>query len=200
MTTELQEQALSVGLHPLVVSYLSMPLALQSPVGLRAWQRASNLITLNPDGDLRAMLEPMIGPINAVGICELIHLNQVLPDVEEVLEGRVTKIPALDPSTVYALICTIGYALKDEHDDWINTPTDHKQSRYHYKDGSIRAEYQVWLRRADHATRFVMDNLEPEMAIMFARTCIQVFRLPFHMSRMPAFSDFAQKYRHLVMA
>ena len=168
----------------------------------RSWTFVSEFLNAS-DGELPEMvaLATFIGALgDATGVKfnEFRKVSALLPQPEEILSGRLKKMPNIngakpEVSLSYALTTTLCYELK-ERDERIRKTHGAKW------DDANNADRKQWLKEADNFLLFIMENFQAEIGIMGTRTAIQIHGLPFCTTRMQHIDTFASKYRDLIMA
>lgn len=113
---------------------------------------------------------------------------QDLPDVNDVLTGRVTEIKALDVGLSYALTTSMCYALRNAYED----------SKAQTGDKAAQAK-EKYTSMCNYFLKFMMDNFKPEIVMMGSRTALTTFRLNMDFTKIPVFKDFTARYKGLLV-
>jgi MoxR-like ATPase len=166
----------------------------------RSWTFVSDFLNAN-DGELPEMVAlatfvGAIGDASGLKFNEFRKISAQLPPPEEILSGRLTKMPTIngqkvEVSLAYALTTTLCYELKEREE---------RIRRVHGKDWDNNNDRKQWLKEADNFLLFIMQNFPPEIGIMGTRTAIQIHALPFCTTRMKHIDTFAGKFRDLIMS
>lgn len=164
----------------------------------RSWMMISDFLNAS-EGELPEMVAlatftGAIGDASGLKFNEFRKVSAELPHAEEILSGRLQKMPKrVEVSLAYALTTTLCYELKER---------DEKIRRAHGKDwdSNSNADRKQWLKEADNFLMFIMENFQAEIGIMGTRTAIQIHGLPFCTTRMKHIDTFASKYRDLIMS
>src|SRR5690606_22957214 len=110
-------------------------------------------------------------------------LASQLPNPSDILDGKVTTLNSKDISLMYALTTAMCYELRDRFDETKQDKTKKKAF-----DSSF-----------DNFLGFMMDQFQPEIVIMGARTALSVFKLKLDPSSMKNFEKFADTYQDLIL-
>jgi hypothetical protein len=139
-----------------------------------------------PEMVLLGLVTGAVGDAAGIKFLEYRKNAADLPDPRAVLAGTVTKLNRAEVSLCYALTTALCYELKDEADKVKAANNDPK----------LR---EAWLKMADNFLGFMLDNFQPEVTIMGAKTALSVFKLQFEARKMKRFEEFTQKYKDLIM-
>lgn len=155
----------------------------------RTWEFVSDILKDSeniPELVLLTMVSGAVGEGVAAQFMEYRKNAADLPDPREVLAGKVTKLKRNDVSLCYALTTAMCYELKDAYERV-------------ERNGKKAAELDEWISMTDHFLGFMMDNFQPEVTIMGAKTALSVFKLRFDARKMKNFTPFSKKYQDLIM-
>lgn len=197
-----QEWAVTAGVHPAVVGYLShfkgdlydfdpqkSGKAFATP---RSWHFVSDIITDSeklPTSEINALICGTIGM--GVGAKFSAHrkLTHDLPSPEDVLAGRVKKLESKDIALQFSLTTSLCYELRINNERLIADKIDKKS-----KD-SRRKE---WYTHFDNVLKFWMSNFAPEVCVMGMKVAASVHGLPIDENFMPTFHKFVDQYATLI--
>ena len=164
----------------------------------RSWKFVSDLISANNSMSLET-LHPLIAGTVGDGVAYkfLAHLKVAkdMPNPRDVLEGREKKMKVADLSAKYSLTISMCYALRD-------MAAIAKENEKSGKSKKDKAAYDTvgWHVFADNFLGFMMDNFEPEMCILGAKTALQDYGLEMEHKLLKNFSTFFDKYGKLILA
>lgn len=191
-----QEHALRSGFHADVVGYLSAFKtelfqfdAMSASRGFptpRSWETVSDILRGDPNLPeivKTALIGGAVGDGIAVKFLEYQKHTAKLPKPEDILDGRIKQADFKETSLMYALTTSLCYELKERFE-------------ISKKDPSTKDSFH---KAADAFLGFMMDNFQPEMTIMGARTALAVFRIQFDPSKLTRWDDFSDRYQSLIM-
>jgi len=200
---DFQEHAILSGYHKTVVGYLTwqkQDLFNFDPASAfrgfptpRSWERVSKLISDDPDlSDMvkLALIAGAVGEGVAAKFIEYQKMNESLPNPSDILLG---KIKTLDPaqrketSVMYALTIGLCYEMRD-----IFTVGNEK--------GRSSPEWDHWVEVTDNFLAFMMDNMQPEIAILGMRTILSVFKLKPDAKKLKNWKRFSEQHGELILA
>lgn len=104
-----------------------------------------------------------------------------LPNVSDILAGKVKELKTKEISAMYSLATSIAYELKAMNESL----TGKKKEEWHPL--------------ADNALKFMMDCLTTEITVMSMRAMLQQYNLPFSPAKMQNFKEFHTKYGKLIL-
>lgn len=188
-----QQWALTKGIHPDVVGYLSFAkndlnnfdpkVHDRSFATPRSWSFVSELLTDELNEGINADI--VAGCVSeGIAIKFMAHrkISSRLPDPSDILAGKVTKLDVKEISAMYSLTTSLCYELKAAFE---NLSKDKKLDDWHPM--------------CENFIQYMMDNFEPEMVIMGAHTALKTHKLPFQHKKLKNFAEFFKKYAHLVI-
>ena len=155
----------------------------------RSWHFVSDILAGDPNlGDqvLIGLLSGAIGDGTALKFNEYRKNAADLPNPRDILAGTVKELKRREVSLCYALTTALCYELKDRSDAVA-------------RGGNKAADRAQWMKEADNFLGFMLDNFQPEVTIMGAKTALSVFKLQFVAKEMKNFKSFADKYKDLIM-
>lgn len=162
----------------------------------RTWEFVSNMISQNVAADVtRALICGAIG--DAIGNEFLLHRQFVadMPDIRGIFSGQITQFHASNPQYVtqiaYSLCLQLCYDLKTRSDVLAG-----KFSNALERDES--PEQNAWWIEADRAVGYVIDNFQPEIAVMMYKLALYTCKMRFTASKMKRFRHWAQRNHDLV--
>lgn len=164
----------------------------------RSWAFVSQILAQNPTTQefiLTALVIGCVGDSSGVQFNEFRKIASRLPNADEILSGRLKQMDKVEVQLAYALTTTLCYRLKDQIDDIKR----HHGEKFRTAE-SAKEEYGKWLDRADNFLAFIMNNFQPEIAIMGAKAALSVHRLPFDTAKMKTFDAFADKFKGLIVS
>ncbi len=198
-----QDWAIANHIHKTVVGYLTWQkheLFEFSPSSAsrgfptpRSWEFVSQLVEDDPNLPEQVIFAEIAGAVGeGVGIkfMEYRRLNEKLPNPSDILAGKVKglKEDQKETSIMYALTIGLCYELKEMYDTAMAAkPTD---------GGKL---FDEWIKAADHFFGFMMENFQPEMTILGARTILSNFKLRIVPPKMKNWKEFAQKHNTLIL-
>lgn len=179
---EWQQWAIRNGVHPDVIGFLSFnkgnlfkfnpkdaSTAWASP---RSWSFVSEILyeSMFESADAveqKAEVAGAVGEGMAGEFLEHRRVSQLMPSPEEILSGNVTELDRKmsgEISAKYAMIVATTYEINER-----------------YKAGATEAELKSML---NHGTRFMFNNTDPEMVIVYLRTIMKEYQIPFKVRKM----------------
>ena len=156
----------------------------------RSWEFVSKILSGDPNLSDQVMLGLLAG---AIGDGTALKFNEYrknaadLPNPRDILSGAVKELKRKEVSLCYALTTALCYELKDRSDVVA-------------KNGNKAADRAQWLKEADNFLGFMLEQFQPEVTIMGAKTALSVFKLQFVAKEMKNFKTFADKYKDLIMS
>lgn len=161
----------------------------------RSWHALSDILNANddlPDMIAMGLICGSVGEGIGVQFMEFRNFAADLPKAEEILSGRLKKMPKkVEVSLAYALTTTLCYELKNRADD---------VKREGGANFMASPQRKQWLIEADNFLEFIMENFQPEICIMGAKAAISSHKLPFDTQKMKHFDTFARKFKDLIMS
>jgi hypothetical protein len=164
----------------------------------RSWYFVSELLQEEgPDGRLvdtnlpidvlGSMIKGTIG--EGVGMKFMTYRNQAanLPHARDVLSGKVTKLNTKQIDVMYALVTALTYELKDSAERGLKAQAN--------GDRKPMDEFQ---KQVDTFFRFIMDNLEDELAVMGSKTVLGTYKLPIEAPVLKNWKEFVKRYADLL--
>lgn len=200
-----QRWALLTMQHPDVVGYLSAfkQKLFQFEAGTasrgfatpRSWEFVSDILRANDDLPETIMINLVAGAVGDGDAVQFVaHRTSAkdLPRVEDILSGKVLKMPngRPDVSLCYALATTLCYEMKERAEKVRGEAGDNwRKSK----------AYDQWIVEADNFFKFITDNFQPEICIMSAKAAIQLHKLPIDTQRNKNFVTFVERYKDFIM-
>ncbi|NJO62904.1 MAG: hypothetical protein HC836_33185 [Richelia sp. RM2_1_2] len=159
----------------------------------RSWEFVSQLVNEDPNLPemvILAMISGSVGEGAAIKFMEYRKLNEKLPNPSDILAGKITKLKddQKETSIMYALTIGLCYELKEKYD---------AARALESQDGG--KAYDAWVGLADNFFAFMMENFQPEMTILGARTILSNFRLRIAPTKMKSWKPFAQRHNSLIL-
>lgn len=160
----------------------------------RSWEGLSDYLDQAPhmtDHELRAMASGLISEGIAGKFMAYRKRTVDLPSPKDVLEGRVTELKKeTDISLRYALVTSLGYTLRDERDA--------TQSAIAVG-GNADVLNAALNAKVDYYLRFILDNFNPDLAIMACRMILTQYKIRLDVSRLKNFKEFTKEYGKYIM-
>ena len=200
-----QTWALTNRIHPEVVGYLTAfkECLFQFEPGTaargfptpRSWHFVSDILGTGSYMSEQISLGLITGAVGDAEGAKFMAFRKIaheLPRAEEILEGRLLKMPKkVEVQLAYALTTTLCYELKERADNIKRKGGDNWKNS---------AERKAWLTQADNFLMFMMENFQPEICVMGARAAISIHRLPFETTKMKNFDVFAGRFKDLIVS
>jgi hypothetical protein len=155
----------------------------------RTWEFVSDILPGSeklPELVLMGLVAGCVGDAAAAQFMEYRKNAADLPASSDILNGKVTKLKRNDVSLCYALTTALCYELRDNYVEV-------------ERNGKKAADHENWLKQANNFIGFMLENFNPEVCIMGAKTALSVFRLRFEAKKMPNFDTFTKQYKDLIM-
>ena len=140
----------------------------------RTWNFVSELLT-DDDTDESTLTDLTAGSIGeglAVKFMAHRKIASKMPNPEDILSGKVTKMESKEISAMYSLTISLCYELKESCDK--KSPTWNDQVNYFF--------------------RFIMDNFETELVIMGTKLALSTYKLPLDPDEIACFDEFHTKF------
>lgn len=202
-----QVWALTEKVHPQVVGFLSAfkdklhqfdaGTAARGFATPRTWEFVSDILYANPDLSdivLTGLICGAVGDASGLEFMEWRRIAADLPNVREILEGRLKRMPQrekkLETSLMYALTTSMCYELKEGADN---------VKRQNPSNWTTSPARKKWTEEADNFLEFIMNNFQPEICIMGAKAAVSIHKLPFDTVRMKHFDKFCDTYRDFLV-
>ena len=206
-----QEWAIMNRIHEQVVGYLSFQpndlfdfdprresYAFATP---RSWSFVSQLL-MEPNGNggfrdtdlphdiLSSLVKGTVGEGPAIKFMTYRKQAANLPKARDILDGTVTKLNVKQIDIMYALTTSLVYELSD----------DVIKAERAKKNGEKNSHDQMY-KSAECFFRFIMDNFEPEMVVMAARSMMSSTReTPIKPNSIPSWKEFVKNFSALIPA
>lgn len=147
----------------------------------RAWTFVSDIIADDLDDDTALnLLSGTVGDGTAIKFMAFQRIAGMMPNADDVLDGKVTKAENIDISAMVTMNINLCYELKERLD-------------------KIGAS-EEWYEMADNFLRFAMENFETEIAVMAGRVALVNFKLPLTPGKNKSFKDFHARYGKYILA
>lgn len=148
--------------------------------------RSTNL----PDDILSNIIKGTVGEGPAIKFMTYRKQAANLPRARDVLDGKVTSLKLKQIDVMYALTTSLVYELTDDVD---------KAERA--KAAGAKNSHDKLYECADRFFVFMMDNFEPELTVMGARSFMATTReRPFRPTALPSWKRFTKEYYSLIPA
>lgn len=192
-----QKWAVNNGVHPDVVGFLSHhkqklfsfdpksgDKAFATP---RSWVFVSDLISDSlPDSMNSHLVAGTVGEGFAIEFMAHRKIAAKMPKPDDVLFGKVKKLEVDEISAKYSLTVSMCYSLKEMQ----KRLEDDQDKDYTPKD---------WNNCIDNFFAFMMENFEPEMTILGAKTAVRDYNLPIKHRELKTFKEFYNRYGKYIM-
>jgi hypothetical protein len=155
----------------------------------RSWEFVSKMLADDPDLPeyvLTGLVAGAVGDGVAVQFMEYRKNAADLPDPRGILDGSIKELKRVEVSLCYALTTALCYEL---HAGW----------EKFVKGGKKPDEKKHWMAQADNFLGFMLDNFQPEICVMGAKTALSTYKLSFDAKAMKNFERFADRYKSLIM-
>lgn len=199
-----QKYALNAGFHPAVVGYLTThkqqlfefnpQSATNGFATPRSWEAVSDILredTNLPEQVLTAMIAGTVGEACAFPFMSYMKMAYSLPNPSDILDGKVKSLNSdhgkLDVSAQYALVISLCYEINDRYKEIL-------------RPGSKKPK-EVFFKAVHNGLKFMMDNLQVEMAVLGARILVREYRLDFNKDKdqIPCWQEFLKRYSDLLL-
>jgi hypothetical protein len=147
----------------------------------RSWSFVSDLLIDDDldEGTLTDLVSGAIGEGLAVKFMAHRKVAKQMPQPEDILSGKVTKINIKEISAMYSLTTSMCYELQE----------------------ADRKKVKEWDSMADNFFGFMMDNFPTELVVMGAKVALTNYQLPFDASKLKNFDKFHDKYgKYIIQA
>lgn len=154
----------------------------------RSWEFVSDLVKDSPNLPENVMLALIAGAVGegvAIKFMQYRKTAAQLPNPSDILAGRVTELRSKEISVMYALTTGLCYELKEAY-----TTAQRKEKGM---------TMDAWYKQADNFLGFMLDNFQPELCILGARTALSVFKLPLTPVKLKNWDKFAERYMDLIL-
>lgn len=154
----------------------------------RSWEFVSDLVKGSPnlpENVLLALIAGAVGEGVAIKFLQYRKTAAQLPNPSDILSGKVTELKSKEISVMYALTTGLCYELREAHEA--------------AKRGDKGLNIDAWYKQADNFLGFMLDNFQPELCILGARTALSVFRLPLNPMKLKSWDRFAERYMDLIL-
>lgn len=151
----------------------------------RSWEFVSDLVKSNPNLPENVLLSLVAGAVGeGVGIKFLQYRKTAsqLPNPSDILSGKVTDLKSKEISVMYALTTGLCYELREAH---IKAQRENK--------------IEDWYKQSDNFLSYMLNNFQPELCILGARTALGIFKLPLNPGKLKSWSEFSNRYMNLIL-
>ena len=146
----------------------------------RSWQFVSDFLS-DEFNDEETITDLTCGTVGeGLGIKFMAHRKMAskLPNPSDILSGKVTKLETKDISALYSLTISLCYELKE---------LSNKQV------GNLNDQLDIFF-------TFVMNNFEPELAILSCRLLLAKYQIQIQPYEVKSFSAYYKKYGKYVIS
>lgn len=193
-----EQWAIRAKIHPDIIGYLkghpgnlftfdpkSADNAFATP---RTWEFVSQLYDpKNPESMNRQLVGGTVGNGLAIEFMSHCRLKGMLPNPNDILDGKVTELKDKDKvstSALYSLVISMCYAMSER--------VDNAKS-----EGNDITSTEDWNEVSDRFLTFMMENMGTEMIIMGAIIALRTYELPIAVET-DAFDVFYRKYNKYI--
>jgi len=151
----------------------------------RSWEFVSDIVKNSPNLAENVLLSLIAGAVGEGVAIKFLQYRKTaanLPNPSDILSGKITELKSKEISVMYALTTGLCYELREAHA---------KAER----EGKI----EDWYKMGDNFLSFMLDNFQPELCILGARTALGIFRLPLYPNKLKSFAAFAARYQNLIL-
>ena len=146
----------------------------------RTWVFVSQLLAEENDHDvLTDLISGTVGEGLAIKFMAHRQYAHALPNVDDVLSGKITELKTKEVSAMYSLVISMCYELQDKH---------------------AKLDVNEWHKMADCFFGFMMDNFNTEIVVMGAKVALSTYKLPFQPGKLKNFDRFHKQYGKYIMA
>jgi hypothetical protein len=146
----------------------------------RSWTFVSELLDDSDDDNTTMnLIAGTVGEGLAVKFMSHRKVAGKMPKPEDILNGKVDKVPIKEISAMYSLTISLCYELQS---------ADEKKVKN-------------WDAMADNFFKFMMENFPTELVVMGAKVALTNYNLPFDASKLKHFDKFHDKYgKYIIQA
>jgi hypothetical protein len=147
----------------------------------RSWVFVSQLLTQElKDIELNDLVAGTVGEGIALKFAAHRKIASQMPNPSDILKGKVKELKNKDIGAKYSITISLCYELKASYDN---------------RGGERMKETDnnEWHKEIDNVFRFLLDNLDTELQVMFVSTLMKNYRLPMKTSKTPNYKEFSQK-------
>ena len=192
-----QKWAINSGVHPEVVGYLTVhkqnlfnfdpkspDKAFATP---RSWEFVSQTINDSmPESYMSTIVKGTVGSGIAGEFMAHRRVAAKMPTPEDVLTGKVTKLDVEDSSARYSLTIAMCYHLQETYKAAADT-------------ADKTMDDDKWHKLADYFFKFMMENFQPEMTVLGAKTALRDYKLKLQHKKLKNFKSFYEEYGKYIL-
>jgi ATPase family associated with various cellular activities (AAA) len=147
----------------------------------RSWVFVSQLLTQElKDMELNDLVAGTVGEGVALKFAAHRKIASQMPNPSDILKGKIKELKNKDIGAKYSITISLCYELKASYDN---------RGGERMKE----ADNNEWHKEIDNVFRFLLDNLDTELQVMFVSTLMKNYRLPMKTSKTPNYKEFSQK-------
>lgn len=192
-----QNWAIDNQIHPDVLAYVtcnkgdlfqfdpaSISVSFATP---RSWSFVSQILNAEPNEiQLNDLVAGTVG--EGIGLKFSAHrkVSAQMPNPTHILQGKVTELKNKDLGAKYSLTISLCYELKASYDN---------RGGERMKD----ADDTAWHKEIDHVFRFMLDNMDTELQVMFVSMIMKNYKLPMRTSKISNYSDFHKRNGNFII-
>lgn len=140
-----------------------------------------------PSSVLHALVAGCVGEGNAAQFMTYRANVAQLPNPADILSGKIKKLNSKEVSVMYALTTGLCYELKLANDDMQKANNKNPDNEKKFNEMS------------NNFLEFMMENFQPELVVLGARTALAIHQLPWDTSEMPIWERFTERYEDLIL-
>jgi GTPase SAR1 family protein len=147
----------------------------------RSWVFVSQLLSQElKDMELNDLVAGTVGEGVALKFAAHRKIASQMPNPSDILKGKIKELKNKDIGAKYSITISLCYELKASYDN---------RGGERMKE----ADNNEWHKEIDNVFRFLLDNLDTELQVMFVSTLMKNYRLPMKTSKTPNYKEFSQK-------
>lgn len=152
----------------------------------RSWEFVSDLVKNDPNMPENVLVSLIAGAVGEGVAIKFVQYRKTaaqLPNPSDILSGKVKELRSKEISVCYALTTGLCYELKEAYE----------------KEQREGKDLKDWYTQTDNFLGFMLDNFQPELCILGARTALSIFRLPLNPMKLKNWDRFAERYMDLIL-
>jgi hypothetical protein len=153
----------------------------------RSWAFVSQLLSEEPnETELNDLVAGTVG--EGIGLKFSAHRRVAaqMPNPTHILQGKVTELKNKDLGAKYSLTISLCYELKASFDS---------RGGERMKD----AEFTAWHKEIDNVLRFILDNMDTELQVMFVSMVMKNYKLPMKTSKLTNYTEFHKRNGNFII-
>lgn len=157
----------------------------------RSWEFVSRLLASEEELSDRVMLSLVTGAVGdgiAVKFMEYRKNTATLPKPADVLGGIVKELKTKEISTMYALVISLCYELRETYTKWQEADKTDKEK--------LLKKFNLY---SDNFFGFMLENMSAELCVLGARTAMAVQKVKFNTKDLANWKNFSDRYKNLIV-